>query len=82
MYEKRLSYRRVFDILGELEQSDLVVGKNQSEGRYGYSRQYMLAVPHVAAESLFKEKCEEWKKIKKARFDMMYHPRGNNHWST
>lgn len=76
---KKLSYRRIFDILGKLEQSGLVAGKNESEGRYRYSRQYMLAVPHVAIESLFKEKWEEWKKIKKARFEMMYKPKGNSH---
>ncbi len=77
--EKRLSYRRIFDILGELEQSGLVVGKNESEGRYGYSRQYMVVVSHVAARYLFKEKWEKWEKIKKARFVMMYKPRGNSH---
>jgi len=76
---KCLSYRRVFDILAELEQAGLLVSKNESEGRYGYSKQYMLTIPAESVSAFSEKGWEKWKKIKKARFDMMYKPRGNNH---
>lgn len=41
--------------------------------------QYMLTIP-AESVSVFSEKgWETWKKIKKARFDMMYKPRGNSY---
>lgn len=40
-----LSYRRVTDLLVELEDMGLLVSKNISKGRYGYSTQYKLTMP-------------------------------------
>jgi len=46
MWEKTRNYPTdESDILGEIEQSGLIMSKNQSDGRYVYSKQYMLSVP-------------------------------------
>ena len=42
---KSLSYRRVTELLVELEDTGLVSSKNVSKGRYGYSTQYKLTMP-------------------------------------
>lgn len=42
---KPLSYRRITDLLVELEDTGLVVSKNVSKGRYGYSTKYKLTMP-------------------------------------
>lgn len=41
---KNLSYRRVFDLLIDLERSGLVERKTRSRGRYGYATEYILTV--------------------------------------
>lgn len=41
---KPLSYRRVSDLLAELENSGLVVSQTGSKGRHGYGTQYKLVV--------------------------------------
>jgi cell division control protein 6 len=42
--EKSLSYRRVSDLLVELENSGLVVSRAYSRGRNGYGKEYKLTV--------------------------------------
>jgi len=74
---KKLSYRRVFDILGEIEQSGLIMSKNQSSGRYGYSKQYMMSVPACTVQILSDSIWDNWESIKNARFEMKYNPRHN-----
>jgi len=74
---KSLSYRRVFDILAELEQAGLLLSDNKSEGRYGYSKQYMLTVPAESVKILSEKIWEEWAKIKEKRFEMLYNPKYN-----
>jgi cell division control protein 6 len=41
---KPLSYRRVSDLLVELENSGLVVSRAYSRGRHGYGKEYKLKV--------------------------------------
>jgi len=77
--QKKLSYRRVFDILGEIEQSGLVMSKNQSDGRYGYSKQYILSVPADAVRILSEKRWEKWEKLKNARFEMRHNPKYNGY---
>jgi len=77
--QKSLSYRRVFDILGEIEQSGLIMSKNQSDGRYGYSKQYMLSVPADTVRILSEKRWEKWEKLKNARFEMKYNPKYNGY---
>jgi len=74
---KSLSYRRVFDILAELEQAGLLLSDNKSEGRYGYSKQYMLTVPAESVKILSEKIWEDWTKIKETRFEMLYNPKYN-----
>ena len=40
-----LSYRRIFDILKELEDSGIIVARTKSRGRYGYANEYKLTAP-------------------------------------
>jgi len=76
---KKLSYRRVFDILGEIEQSGLIMSKNLSAGRHGYSKQYMLSVPADTIRILSESTWENWEKIKNANFEMKHNPKNNGY---
>ena len=40
-----LHYRRVFDILKELDESGLIVARTKSRGRHGYANEYVLTAP-------------------------------------
>lgn len=52
--QRTLSYRRVSELLSELETTGLVVSRKASLGRYGYGRQYRLAVhPEVAGNCCY-----------------------------
>ena len=43
---KLLEYRRVFDLLDELENLGIIASVKRSEGRYGYHKFYRLLIPH------------------------------------
>jgi len=43
---KRLEYRRVFDLLDELENLGIIISVKKSEGRYGYHKFYRLLIPY------------------------------------
>jgi cell division control protein 6 len=52
--QRTLSYRRVSELLCELENTGLVVSRKASLGRYGYGRLYRLAVhPEVAGNCCY-----------------------------
>ena len=54
--EKLLSYRRVSDLLVELENSGLVVSRAYSRGRNGYGKEYKLTVsPDLVGPAVDKE---------------------------
>jgi len=54
--EKPLSYRRVSDLLVELENSGLVVSRAYSRGRNGYGKEYKLTVsPDLVGPTVDKE---------------------------
>ncbi|MBS3926371.1 MAG: AAA family ATPase [Nitrosarchaeum sp.] len=54
--EKPLSYRRVSDLLVELENSGLVVSRAYSRGRHGYGKEYKLKIsPELVGPSIGKE---------------------------
>jgi len=75
--DKKLSCRRIFDVLGEIEQSGMIMSKNQSKGRYGYSKQYMLAVPAETSRILSEKRWKKWEKIKNGIFEMKHNPKYN-----
>ena len=77
--KQKLSYRRVFDILCEIEQLGLVIAKNQSAGRNGYSKQYMLSIPAETVRILSGPMWEKWEKFKNTRFEMKYNPKYNGY---
>lgn len=52
----KLSYRRVFDLLCELESYGIMVSKSRSRGRDGYAREYMLAAPTSVVGRIISEK--------------------------
>lgn len=63
---KPLSYRRVSDLLTELENSGLVVSQTSSKGRHGYGTQYKLVVPpEMIGPVISKEWWEDTVKRKK-----------------
>jgi archaeal cell division control protein 6 len=62
---KPLSYRRVSDLLTELENSGLVVSQTSSKGRHGYGTQYKLVVPPEMIGSFISK--EWWEGIVKTK---------------
>lgn len=72
---KPLSYRRIFDILKELEQAGLAVSKTGSKGRYGYNTEYMLTVPPETVKMLKPKMWEGWVKKKEKRYEMLHNPK-------
>lgn len=74
---KNLGYRRVFDILAELEQAGLLQSDSKSEGRYGYGKQYMLTIPVESVKILSEKIWGQWVEFKKKRFEMLYNPKYN-----
>jgi len=54
--QKPLSYRRVADLLVELENSGLLVSRAYSKGRHGYGREYKLKIsPELVGKSVDEE---------------------------
>lgn len=49
---KLLSYRRVSDILGEIQNAGLLVSQESSRGRHGYGKQYKLKISPMMAGRL------------------------------
>lgn len=67
---KPLGYRRVSELLIELENTGLVVSQTSSKGRHGYGTQYKLAVsPEMVGMTAFPE---WWKGIVKAKIEHEY----------
>jgi archaeal cell division control protein 6 len=63
---KPLSYRRVSDLLTELENSGLVVSQTSSKGRRGYGTQYKLVVsPEMVGPVISREWWEDIVKTKR-----------------
>jgi cell division control protein 6 len=55
--EKPLSYRRISELLTELENTGLVVSQTSSKGRHGYGTQYKLVIsPEMAGRAI----SEQW----------------------
>jgi len=71
---KSLSYRRVSDLLTELENSGLVVSQTSSKGRHGYGTQYKLVVsPEMVGPLIGKE---WWDDIVKTKHEHESEPVG------
>jgi len=67
---KPLGYRRVSELLTELENTGLVVSQTSSKGRHGYGTQYKLVVsPEMIGMTTFPE---FWKSIVKRKSEQEY----------
>jgi len=77
---RRLSYRRVFDLLEELENTGIIIAKTHSSGRHGYHNFYQLSVHHDLVgykidpdwwwyERGEKERSDTWEGIRKKVFN-------------
>ena len=64
---KPLTYRRIHDILTEMENTGLVQSQTSSRGRHGYGTQYKLAMPpEMVGRAISKE---WWQGIEKAKLE-------------
>ena len=64
---KPLSYRRISDLLTDLENTGLVVSQTSSKGRHGYGSQYKLVVsPEIVGRTVSEE---WWNGIVKAKLE-------------
>ena len=64
---KPLSYRRIHDILTEMENTGLVQSQTSSKGRHGYGTQYKLVMPpEMVGNAVSKE---WWQSIEKGKFE-------------
>jgi len=56
---KRLEYRRIFDLLKELENLGIIASVKKSEGRYGYHKFYRLLVYYYDVGSMVSKNWED-----------------------
>jgi cell division control protein 6 len=64
---KPLGYRRVSELLADLENTGLVLSQTSSKGRHGYGTQYKLAVtPDMVGNAV---SSEWWKDVVKAKLE-------------
>lgn len=62
--QSRLGYRRISDLLNELEQAGLLESSTKTLGRYGSGKMYRLKFPAEIIGKYFPKKFESWKKMK------------------
>lgn len=63
--KKPLTYRRIHDILTEMENTGLVKSQTSSRGRYGYGTEYKLVMPpEMVGNAVSKEWWQDVEKIK------------------
>lgn len=73
---KPLGYRRVSELLTELENTGLVVSQTSSKGRHGYGTQYKLVVsPEMVGKAAFPE---WWNGVVKAKLEHDYGERSKS----
>jgi len=72
---KKLSYRRVSDLLGELEMAGFVVSQTSSKGRQGYGTQYKLTVPPYAVKVIDPKVWQTWEENKAKHYDLVHNPK-------
>lgn len=72
---KQLHYTRIHDILNQLENMGMVVSRNVSRGRYGYSENHKLVVPpELLLHIMVPEWLETYAKYKQDYFNLMHDP--------
>lgn len=69
-----LSYRRISDLLNELEQAGIVMSSTRSHGRYGYGKKYQLTIPPETIGLMSPELFEKWKIMKEKYYNLKNNP--------
>ncbi len=69
-----LTYRRIFDLLNELEQAGIVISSTESRGRYGFGKQFQLTIPPEIIGLRDPEQFEKWKDMKENYYDLQNNP--------
>lgn len=69
-----LRYRRISEILRELEQDGLLISQSISKGRYGFGKSYKLTISPDYLLSLFPEDTTDWKEIREKVLDYKLNP--------
>ena len=72
--QSKLSYRRVSDLLNELEQAGILESSSKTLGRYGSGKLYCLKFPAEIIGKYFPEKFEIWKKMKDEYYSVQHDP--------
>lgn len=75
---KPLTYRRISELLNDLENSGLVISQTLSSGRHGYGKQYRLHVsPVIIGSTCFPD---WWKNIEKRKYKHTQDMIEMRHW--
>ena len=69
-----LKYRRISEILSELEQDGLLVSQSISKGRYGFGKSYKLTFMPEFLLSMFPEETSDWKEMREKILDYRLNP--------
>ena len=72
---KSLTYRRVAELLAELENAGLAVSQTSSKGRGGYGTAYKLTVPPEAIGAMNPKMLQGWQEAKTKRYDFLHDPK-------
>jgi len=69
-----LTYRRISDLLNELEQAGLAASSARSQGRHGFGKQYRLSIPPEAIGLADPKQFEKWKELREKYYDLKNNP--------
>jgi len=72
--QNKLSYRRVSDLLNELEQAGILESSTKTLGRYGSGKMYRLKFPADIIGKHFPDHFEIWKKMKDEYYNVQHDP--------
>ena len=68
---RRVSYRRAFDLLGELENSGIIIAKKNSDGRHGYHKYYQFTEDCQLVGSYIDRDLWDTERISKQRKELL-----------
>lgn len=76
--KKPLSYRRISELLNELENTGLTVSQTSSKGRHGYGTQYKLTIPPDIAGILNSDMLKSWQENKAKYYNLTHEPKSGS----
>lgn len=71
---KTLSYRRISELLKEIEQSGIIVSDTRSNGRYGYQTKIQLQISPESVGTTHSLAFQQWKTLREKYYEFQNNP--------